>query len=476
MKKTLLFSSLFTFLFVFSPNTYAQNETSELIKTGQIRSQFHYTDNGKARIKYLEFDEFIIRLEENVISFFDESLKQVDQISLPEDSENITYSIDQDDNYLYIIQKRKFGEYRDATYKYAFYKVNLYDFSNYETSELESQEPFSLVTLLLFKGNAIIALTGKTGLSELQISKPNNKYLEKVDFKKYENEACEGGRWGGPMIMDGSLRCYVYKQDGELKSTSQILFFDKNLKVIKEHLAETNLETREVIITDENGDEVITDISMKSAFANPLPYPINVNGEKIWVKTTYKVKGFIPKIEATWVSRDSANNYINLTEHLKNEMKSTGVKKSTGMNAPVIYADPINNSIIIQYWLVADVQLNGIGGVVQSFVYFNLDSQFNLRATYKIKMDRYPLGDPISQQMTAQYDQISGTNQNITFVINKNPKKWKGVTIGTTQNAFDYLFSQERTKGLCTIINANNSQYLFIDREDGSTTGYIFKK
>lgn len=474
----MLYSKLFfVILVLFTWLAYGQERTVEINTPVKDREQFHYSTNGEARIKYLAFNEFIIRQEDNTITFLDENLNKVDAITIPENSSRTDYKIDQDGDYLYVLQKSYFAEPKSPNHKFIFYKVDLYDFSLFKSFEITGESTFTAVSLTLFKGNVLLALLNGETLLELQVVSAKSNTLTSVNYEQYAIEECEGGNWSGPTILKEELILSVLKTDENENQIRHILYLDQNLAPVKETIFRFDLRTNSYIYTDESGTEIksISNKTMRIRDLEPVPYSVEVNGQKIWIKTTYKQKGYSTKIEATWISRDSAGIYLNLSEHLKREMKASGASKSTGMNIPKIYADPINNSIIVQYWLVSNVEINNMGKLVESFVYFNLDSDFNLRNMYKVKMSRYPLADATSRLMTDRANQILSATTNISFEIDKTPKQWEGDSQSNKNNAFDYLFSGSRVDGLCTVINATNTQYLFVDTKNGGTVGYIFK-
>ncbi len=448
----------------------AQNFTKEISKAGNDRDDYHNRYTGESTIQYLEFEEFVIRTEGATIQFFDENLVEVDKIQFPEKSENYHYAVTKDESHLYVVQTSQ-DSYADVI-SINLFIIDLYDFSEYETIEIRCGEKYTSTKLLVLEGKLFFAFNNAALLIELHKISDDLESSEEIELTPLMNEYTRDGSWLAPTIKDGHLLLTAYLSTGK-SSASQTITFDKNFKLISEQTVLFDLSTMQSTFIDADGEETTSKVetNMKEGVESPA-YAIEVNGEEIWIKNVITMKGYTTNIE-TWVSRDEFKFEINLSEHLKKEMKSAGMKKSTGMNMPIIYADPINNSIIVQYWLIVYIQ----GQPVESFVYFNLNSKFMLRNAYKVKMTRYPIDRLVNQQMMAVMNNITGNkNRSITLEINKNPKKWVGDASQGTENAFDFLFSNDRIKGLCTIIQANHMQYLFIDREDGSTTAYRFSR
>lgn len=458
----LLFLSFSAFIFL--PSTLKAQASKKEIKTqGTKRSIFHYQLSGNAQIEYLEFDDFVIRIERSVIQFLDENLKEVDRIELPTTEGYEEYSISKDDDRLYVLQESSPNVFHTEGRKHTLFIINLYDFTHYETHEITSTNPFNSITLLALKNQLFIALTNNKELTTLYKYEPKGNKVNNLDFKKFADQYSSEGIWLTPLILSDQLVISSYNQE---KQISQSIYLDENFTLVNRESMIMDPTTNAYKKLDKNGEEMT---SVAEMLTEGVAYPIQINNSTLWIKNRYTISKFTSSCE-TWVSYDENNFEINLTEHLKKEMKACGMNKSTGLNAPIIYADPINNSIVVQYWIIYYVQ----GQPVERFIYFNLNRRFFLRNAYKLKMTRYPIDTKENQQSNAYSSSI--LKNQMTFEINKTPKKWEGDVTNTHDNAFDFAFTQEKPKGLHTIIQMKKAQYLFIDRKDGSTTGYIFKK
>ena len=466
--QTLLFFLTFTF---FNASLMAQSLSVDIPTVGDKRKTFHYSKSGESLIRYLEFNEFVIRQEGNTVQFLDENLQEVDRLELPEKGKTVDYSIEQGDQHLYMIQKYEPEERSKDTYKFTLFVLDLYDFQNYESHDLSYSGSIQTAMLHLLDNQAYIVLYQDQEINRIMTTGSDGNSLREVEYKHLYNEHSENGRFQSFFVHEDEILLTIIKQK-ENETVTQVIHLNPQFEVTKEKTSITNHENRETVIIDEDGEETASSSrNWMDAFEDYPPYSITVNNEKIWIKYVYDAKGFMPSLETTLISRDEQNINLDLKDHLKKEMKASGFRKSQGMQAPIIYADPINNSIIVQYWKI--IYVNGIK--VESFVFFLLDENFNLRNTYKTSLSRYPLAFAGDQQQLAFAMSMFEVNPTITFTIDKKPKHWEGKSGNGKNNAFDFAFSNYDRNGLYSIVNANNRQYLFVDFKDGSTKGYMFK-
>lgn len=471
MKNTiqpLLFLLIFIF---FNAPLLAQSLSVDIPTAGDKRKTFHYSGSGESQIIYLEFNEFVIRQEGNTVQFLDENLEEVDRLELPEKGQTVDYAIEQGDQHLYLLQKYEPKERSKYAYKFTLFVLDLYDFQNYESYDLSYSASIQTAMLYLVDNQAYIVLYQDQEINRIMTTGSDGNSLKEIEYKHLYNEHSENGRFQSFFVHEDEILLTITKQK-ENETVTQIIHLNPQFEVVREKTSITNLQNRETIIIDESGEESTSSPgSMYDPFNDYPPYSITVNNEKIWIKNVYDTKGFIPSLETTLISRDEQNINLDLNAHLKKEMKASGFRKSRGMQAPIIYADPINNSIVVQYWKI--IYVNGIK--VESFVFFLLDENFNLRNTYKTRLSRYPLAFAGNQQLFALAKSILEVNPTITFTIDKKPKHWEGKSGNGKNNAFDFAFSNYNRDGLYTIVNTNNRQYLFVDFKDGSTKGYMFK-
>ncbi|MFT5822850.1 MAG: hypothetical protein ACI8ZM_004107 [Crocinitomix sp.] len=462
-------------LFV-SPNfaVFGQTFTQEIFKPEKVRGQFHYTNSGESKIQYKKLKDAIIRIEDNRVQLLDEKFQLVDELNLPEQLDDMSYNFEVDEQYIYLIQS--YPNKNSEEPEHVLHLINRNDFATNQTIKIENDRRFESVEIILLNGHSFLVFTDKRHLMRsLQEFTPETDKFTELNYREYANSRKNETIWHKPVVKDAQLFFQTTSNSVDRKkNTSFMLYFDENFKLIKQTTSNYNMETGEVITTGEDGEETTTSTNIFASETEYDPYALNVNGTQVWIKTVVRMNNFIPSIE-TWISYDKENFEINLNVHLKKEFKAVGIKKNgVGINAPIVRVDPINNSITAEYRIFKP-GLNP-DDYEAEIIYFNLNTEFRLRNVYKLKMEHYPIENALSQMVKTSQNLHTDNKMNSVFKITDQARKWAGETANSNDNVYDFLFSQDKIGELCTVIQTNDSQILFIDKEDGSTTGYVFSK
>lgn len=439
---------------------------------------------NKYYFDYVLHEDQVVRREGNHIDYLDENLSLISHLTLPENEDLkdhffYRYQIVVSESYIYVCQTLKEAVSR-ATMEIKeskLYRIQKLDFMEIESFEIPHTTDEDQISIL--EKNDIIYISTKSNrlLKKFYTVDNENLSLSTLAYDNLLHQLPNKIDFRSAFLLNDTITFSATELVNKEITTTTVLV-DNALEILSYRKIVNNFKKDLYSVYDINGTQIFqgnTESYNTTFFSDRTDFAdIHVDSNTFYIRKLRSVNGGYE----TWLSTDLDNKKVHIEKKFMDMFEDLDL---SGATSCFPLPDPANGSITLRMTFPIYTNSTTPYGNTYNYaqselcIYLSLTKELELRSIYSTTF----IYDPESSFLIVAVEHGGNYNssvlkevQNLSYFKNNS----KIAEFGQ-KNAYDVLHTLiNEEHDFFTIFHSMDKQYLFVEKEDGTSNGYIFTK